>query len=231
MAVVGGVLGRAGQAGQQRRLRDATKGKVLWENPEDLARHMQKETKAAIAERKAVMGRMQQNLEGFTEEEQNILRSQNEVEDLQVSETEMLEMLGEAASGGAQEETVSKETTLSVDESAADAEEMITSTIASIEEQMAALTQQASKIEAYLGTTGAQQGESEITAQLASIEQQMASFQEQATEIEANLGKTGTQQSESEVTAQLASIEQQMASLQEQATEIEAGLKQTGEQK
>ncbi|SPJ75915.1 related to MRP4 - mitochondrial ribosomal protein, small subunit [Fusarium torulosum] len=103
MAVVGGVLGRAGQRGQQRRLADAKKDKATWENPPDLVQHMTREKKAAIAERKNVMGQMQHNLEGFTEEEQKLLRQQFYGEDLEVTESEMVDMMGEAALGAAKE--------------------------------------------------------------------------------------------------------------------------------
>ncbi|KAK7431535.1 hypothetical protein QQZ08_002026 [Neonectria magnoliae] len=99
MAVVAGVLGRAGEAGRKRRLEDAAKGSVAWSNPEDLDQHIQKETKAAIEERKAVMGRMQHNVEGFTEEEQKLLRTQFYGEELEVTEEEMVGMMGEAALG------------------------------------------------------------------------------------------------------------------------------------
>ncbi|KAF5018939.1 hypothetical protein F66182_9066 [Fusarium sp. NRRL 66182] len=97
MAVVGGVLGRAAQRGQERRLEAAKKGVASWENPPDLVQHMQREKKAAIAERKNVMGQMQQNLEGFNEEEQKILREQFYGEELEVTESEMVNMMGEAA--------------------------------------------------------------------------------------------------------------------------------------
>ncbi|KAM0195525.1 hypothetical protein ACHAPA_003007 [Fusarium lateritium] len=103
MAVVGGVLGRAGQRGQQRRLADAKKDKATWENPPDLVQHMTREKKAAIAERKNVMGQMQHNLEGFSEEEQKLLREQFYGENLEVTESEMVDMMGEAALGGAKE--------------------------------------------------------------------------------------------------------------------------------
>ncbi|WZH46405.1 ribosomal protein S2 flavodoxin-like domain-containing protein [Fusarium acuminatum] len=103
MAVVGGVLGRAGQRGQQRRLEDAKKDKATWENPPDLVQHMTREKKAAIAERKNVMGQMQHNIEGFTEEEQKLLREQFYGENLEVTESEMVDMMGEAALGAAKE--------------------------------------------------------------------------------------------------------------------------------
>ena len=76
MAVVAGVLGRAGEKGQKRRLADAARGSVSWSTSPELTRHMKKEVQAAVLKRKEVMGRMQSDIQGFTEEEQNILRSQ-----------------------------------------------------------------------------------------------------------------------------------------------------------
>ncbi|CAK7564137.1 MAG: hypothetical protein SEPTF4163_002021 [Sporothrix epigloea] len=51
-AVVAGVLGRAGEMGQKRRLRDAKDGIVTWENSEEMARYMDK-TNAALAGQRA----------------------------------------------------------------------------------------------------------------------------------------------------------------------------------
>ncbi|CAK7218544.1 hypothetical protein SCUCBS95973_003524 [Sporothrix curviconia] len=51
-AVVAGVLGRAGEMGQKRRLRDAKDGIVTWENSEEMARYMAK-TNAALAGQRA----------------------------------------------------------------------------------------------------------------------------------------------------------------------------------
>lgn len=41
LAVIGSVLGRAGETGQNRRLEDAKKGIVAWETPLDVQRFMQ----------------------------------------------------------------------------------------------------------------------------------------------------------------------------------------------
>lgn len=104
MAVVGGVLGRAGQRGQQRRMADAKKKNMAtWENSPDIVQHMNREKKAALAERKNVMGQMQHNLEGFNEEEQKILREGLYGDELEVTESEMVDMMGEAALGAAKE--------------------------------------------------------------------------------------------------------------------------------
>src|SRR6478735_325731 len=102
MAVVGGVLGRAGQRGQQRRMADAKKKNMAtWENSPDIVQHMNREKKAALAERKNVMGQMQHNLEGFNEEEQKLLREQFYGEQPEVSENDMINMMAETTSGGA----------------------------------------------------------------------------------------------------------------------------------
>ncbi|KAK1972552.1 ribosomal protein S2 [Colletotrichum sublineola] len=45
VAVIGGVLGRAGQKGQQRRLADAENGVVAWQTPAETARYMKSEIK------------------------------------------------------------------------------------------------------------------------------------------------------------------------------------------
>jgi small subunit ribosomal protein S2 len=104
MAVVGGVLGRAGQRGQQRRMADAKKNNMAtWKNSPDIVQHMSREKKAALAERKNVMGQMQHNLEGFNEEEQKILREGLYGDELEVTESEMMDMMGEAALGAAKE--------------------------------------------------------------------------------------------------------------------------------
>ncbi|KHO01031.1 37S ribosomal protein MRP4 [Metarhizium album ARSEF 1941] len=97
MAVVAGVLGRAGQKGKERRLQDSSRGKVSWNTSPELERHMKKEIQAAAVKRKQVMGRIQSNFQGFNEEEQKLLRIRNEEVGLEVSEDEMVEILGETA--------------------------------------------------------------------------------------------------------------------------------------
>jgi small subunit ribosomal protein S2 len=106
MAVVAGVLGRAGQMGKERRLQDASRGSVSWSTSPELAKHMKKEVAAAISKRKEVMGRVQSNVQGFTEEEQKLLRIGNSNVDLDVSEDEMVNMLGETALNDAREAVV-----------------------------------------------------------------------------------------------------------------------------
>jgi hypothetical protein len=95
--VIGGVLGRAGEAGQKRRLADSNSGSVPWDTHPDLKRHMKKEIKAVLSKRKEVMGRMQSNVQGFTEEEERMLQSKYTTETADVSEADMMAMLGETA--------------------------------------------------------------------------------------------------------------------------------------
>ncbi|UNI17437.1 hypothetical protein JDV02_003780 [Purpureocillium takamizusanense] len=96
MAVVAGVLGRAGEKGQKRRQADAAQGSVSWHTPPELSRHMMREARAAVQKQKEVMGRLQSGIQGFTEEEQNILRSQYGAVELEVSEDDMVQMMGKA---------------------------------------------------------------------------------------------------------------------------------------
>ncbi|TQV98216.1 hypothetical protein V2A60_008024 [Cordyceps javanica] len=96
-AVIGGVLGRAGQRGQKRRLADAKNGKVTWETPPSLANQIRKDIKAAVIQRKEVMGRMQANLVGFTEEELEILQTEYDGAAKSVSEADMVNMMAEAS--------------------------------------------------------------------------------------------------------------------------------------
>ncbi|KAF7544230.1 hypothetical protein G7Z17_g10119 [Cylindrodendrum hubeiense] len=145
MAVVAGVLGRAGEAGQKRRLQDATKGNVAWSNPEDLDRHVMKETKAAIEERKAVMGRLQHNIEGFTEDEQKLLRTQFYGEE-EVTEDDMMGILGEAAVGVS--EGVSEDAAIKTTASTSSSEPATVDKLASIEEELSGLKEKAVAIEA-----------------------------------------------------------------------------------
>lgn len=98
VAVIAGVLGRAGEAGQKRRREVASTGKVTWITPKDLKTHILKETGQALSKRKEVMGRMQQNIAGFTDEEQQLLRTQYPAgSDLQVGEDQMVDMMRTAA--------------------------------------------------------------------------------------------------------------------------------------
>lgn len=61
---------------------------------------MQSEVSKAIAKQKQVMGTMQHNVQGFTEEENKMLNSQYpQSEELDISEGDMLDILGEAAAG------------------------------------------------------------------------------------------------------------------------------------
>lgn len=102
IALIGGVLGRAGQRGQQRRKEAAEKGEVLWDTPKDLLTYMQAENAHAIQKRKEVMGRMQQ-YQGLSEEETKKLHEKYGTaapeEQSEVSEDAMLNILGATAGG------------------------------------------------------------------------------------------------------------------------------------
>ncbi|KAL7790287.1 ribosomal protein S2 [Trichoderma ceciliae] len=96
MALVAGVLGRAGEVGQKRRLQHATGGEISWSTSPELSRHIRKEVQAAVLKRKEVMGRMQANIQGFTDEEMRLLRSQYLGEQQEeVTEDELVNLLGE----------------------------------------------------------------------------------------------------------------------------------------
>ncbi|CAM1503823.1 Fc.00g014140.m01.CDS01 [Cosmosporella sp. VM-42] len=181
MSVVAGVLGRAGEAGQKRRLADAKKGNATWDNPQDLNRHIQKETAAALAERKAVMGRLQANIQGFNEDEQNLLRSRYQIEDLEVSENEMLGMMGETALEGAKE-AVAKTTILSKESDL---------TLESVEEQLADLKERSQSIELEIKSMSQPRGSQ---PSLASIEVAMDNLKVNAQAIEAEIKGTGKQE-------------------------------------
>lgn len=96
-AVIGGVLGRAGQRGQERRLEEAKSGKVTWETPPPVAKYIKKEMQGAIAHRREVMGRMQANLVDFNEEELQILQTEQNGEAKSISDAELLNMLADAS--------------------------------------------------------------------------------------------------------------------------------------
>ncbi|KJZ76775.1 hypothetical protein HIM_03652 [Hirsutella minnesotensis 3608] len=100
VAVIGGALARAAQRGKKRRLEIAVKGASSWPTPPDIKQHMQKEIAAAMTKKKEVMGKMQASVQGFTEEEQNILNKHYGAETAEVGEDKMLELLGEAAEAG-----------------------------------------------------------------------------------------------------------------------------------
>ncbi|KAF7559419.1 hypothetical protein G7046_g4744 [Stylonectria norvegica] len=153
MSVVAGVLGRAGQSGLERRLEDANKGKVPWSNPQELARHMLKETKAAIAEQKAVMGRMQANIEGFTEDEQKLLRTKYSGDEEDVSDEALTQIMGEAALGAGKHVATEDLTAAQPEEPQA----TTGLTVAQIEEQLTVLGEQARAIEAEIKGSGKQE--------------------------------------------------------------------------
>ncbi|ETS02586.1 hypothetical protein M419DRAFT_110107 [Trichoderma reesei RUT C-30] len=138
MALVAGVLGRAGEAGQKRRLQDAARGEISWETSPELSRHMRKEVQAAVTKRKEVMGQMQSNIQGFTDEEMKLLRSQYLGEQQQeVSEDDLVNMLGQ---------TVAAEPEASA-EQAASSEWTMGVMLGSIEAQLRGVQESAAEIE------------------------------------------------------------------------------------
>ncbi|OAR02093.1 hypothetical protein LLEC1_06638 [Akanthomyces lecanii] len=96
-AVIGGVLGRAGQRGQERRLAEAKNGNVTWQTPPPLETQMQRDIKTAVQQRKEVMGRMQANLVGFNDEELQILQTEYDGAAKSVSEADMVNMMAETS--------------------------------------------------------------------------------------------------------------------------------------
>ncbi|KAG6088166.1 hypothetical protein E4U30_000518 [Claviceps sp. LM220 group G6] len=98
MAVVAGVLGKAGQKGQRRRLQDASQGNVPWNMTPELTRYIEKDVQAAVTKRKEVMGKMQSNIQGFTEEEQKLLKSKDRGVARKVTEDDIVDMMGETIS-------------------------------------------------------------------------------------------------------------------------------------
>ncbi|UKZ87399.1 uncharacterized protein TrAFT101_003204 [Trichoderma asperellum] len=132
MALVAGVLGRAGEAGQKRRIQDAKKGDISWSTSPELSRHMRKEVQAAVLKRKEVMGRMQANIQGFTDEELKLLRSQYLGEQQEeVTEEELVNLMGETVAS----------------EAAAPAETTLSAQLGSIEAQLESLKANAAEIE------------------------------------------------------------------------------------
>lgn len=97
VAVIGGVLGRAGQKGRKRRLADAAKGEVPWSTSAEVTEFMKSEVQDAMLRRKEVMGRLQEQLTGFDEEESALLNSRLNTKPAKVGHEEMLEMLSATA--------------------------------------------------------------------------------------------------------------------------------------
>lgn len=79
---------------------------MTWETAPAIAKHMQKEVAAATQKRKEVMGRMQENVQGFTDEEMKILQDQYKTAG-EISEEDMMGFMGEAA-GSAKKSTETK---------------------------------------------------------------------------------------------------------------------------
>ncbi|KAG5929863.1 hypothetical protein E4U42_004255 [Claviceps africana] len=179
MAVVAGVLGKAGQKGKERRLQDASRGRVPWDMSPELTRHIEKEVKAAVSLRKEVMGRMQSNVQGFTEEEENLLRQRNSEVDLKVTEKEMLSMMSEAALGDAGDAAVTP------DHAQANLEEQQRLRNSEVDLKVTEKEMLSMMSEAALGDAG----DAAVTPELAqsSLEEQQGSVGERLADIESQL--------------------------------------------
>ncbi|KAH7157141.1 ribosomal protein S2, flavodoxin-like domain-containing protein [Dactylonectria macrodidyma] len=221
VAVIAGVLGRAGEAGLKRRLEEAAKGQVAWSNPEDLDRHIMKETKAALAERKEVMGRMQHNVEGFSEEEQKLLRTQFYGEEPEVTEADMMSILGEAALGDSKAAAIKTTATVASSEEA---------TIVSSEETTVVSNEEATVVSSEEATVVSSEEATVVSSEaepVASVVKELAASieVEPVTSIEAEPVISG----EPAMAEKLASVEEQLNGLQEKAVAIEAEIKSSSE--
>ncbi|KAF4126018.1 small subunit ribosomal protein S2 [Geosmithia morbida] len=136
VAIIGGVLGRAGQRGQERRKRDSSMGAVPWETSQELASYMASENSAALRKRKDVMGKMQQ-YQALNMEETQLLYSQKAADAVPtstpVSEDALLDIMGQAA--GEAEAEAKADTSTS------------TTAAASIEAQLDAVKSQTADVE------------------------------------------------------------------------------------
>ncbi|PHH68294.1 hypothetical protein CDD82_662 [Ophiocordyceps australis] len=104
VAVIAGVLGKAGQRGKDQRLREAAQGSVPWSTPEALRRHMRKEVLAALRKKQAAMAmamnKDEEKEQGGEEDEHKLLRKRYDDEMFDVGDEEMLAILGKASMGG-----------------------------------------------------------------------------------------------------------------------------------
>lgn len=100
VSVISGVLGRAGERGQQRRAAASAKGQVPWETPVELNKHIADERAQANKQRKRLK-EMLAHTQGLNEEEIELAEQQNQRRKLfdNVNEDAMLDMLGQAATG------------------------------------------------------------------------------------------------------------------------------------
>lgn len=90
------------------------------------------------------MGHIQHNIEGFTEEEQKLLRTQYYGEEAEVTEDDMMNILGEAALGDSEEAAI--KTTATTNSS----EPETAHKLVSIEEELDGLKEKAAAIETEL---------------------------------------------------------------------------------
>lgn len=59
VTLIAGVLGKAGERGQKRRLAAAEQGEVTWQNPRDVQKFMETEAATKVAEASAAIGQAQ----------------------------------------------------------------------------------------------------------------------------------------------------------------------------
>lgn len=145
VGVIAGVLGRAGQAGRRRRLEAAKKGEMTWSTPPDVQAYMSEEIGRALKKRKEIMGMMQNNVEGFNEEEQKILRSRFPAEDGNVSEEQMMQMMGEAVVGEALQGALQGEEVMAGE--VVQSETQNNAMVGSVESQLQRVAEQTGRIE------------------------------------------------------------------------------------
>ncbi|KAH7325034.1 ribosomal protein S2, flavodoxin-like domain-containing protein [Stachybotrys elegans] len=156
IAVIAGVLGRAGEAGQKRRREVSSKGQVPWETSGAITRHMLNEVDKAIKKRKEVMGKLQQNVMGFNEEEEQILLSAKQASPtFEVGEGDMMDMLKEAMAGEVEADAKTDAAEVTLAEVVA--ETIPTTSLDHIEAGLEAARQQAADIEAAVAESLAAQ--------------------------------------------------------------------------
>jgi len=173
-AVIGGVLGRAGERGQQRRMEQAKLGHVTWNTPPRVYDFMSAQKGEALDKRKQVMG-MTQQYHGLNDEEMKLLEKAEPVQK-EVTEDAMLAMMGQMVDGQAQAK--------------ADIAEAIQQPVAElsaedIEKSIQALASGTKEIEAALRSSGAASKRSAVTVD--SIERDLAAVGVSAKEIESLL--------------------------------------------
>ncbi|PHH86774.1 hypothetical protein CDD83_9764 [Cordyceps sp. RAO-2017] len=182
MAVVGGVLGRAGERGKKRRLEDAAKGSVGWRMHEQVKRFIDKKQDEAIEQMKKVMGKMQDNIEGFSQEEKDMLAKSYLHGKAEGEADSTLEIMSKTISGG--------------DEAAATADERAAR---KVEEAMAAAMAEPQAVETeqaeQVAEAAAAETQEEATGQAEKVAKAVAGAQTapRLEEVEAQLRRVGEQ--------------------------------------